>query len=38
MNEGMNAIILNTEKNYPSQKFYEKNGFETLGELIIMAK
>lgn len=37
-NQGMNAIILNTEKNYPSHKFYEKNGFETLGELIIMAK
>lgn len=36
--KGMNAIILNTEKNYPSQKFYEKNGFKTLSDLIILAK
>lgn len=35
---GMNAVILNTEKNYPSQKFYEKNGFKTLSNLIILVK
>lgn len=36
--QGMNAMILNTEKNYPSQKFYEKNGFKTLSDLIILVK
>lgn len=36
--KGMNAIILNTEKGYPSQKFYEKNGFKILSDLIILAK
>lgn len=35
---GLNAIMLNTEKGYPSQRFYEKNGFEILEELIILAK
>jgi GNAT superfamily N-acetyltransferase len=36
--QGMCAMILNTEKGYPSQKFYEKNGFEILGGLIVLAK
>lgn len=36
--QGMNAIILNTEKDYPSQKFYEKNGFKTFNDLVILAK
>ncbi|EQB87860.1 GNAT superfamily N-acetyltransferase [Clostridium punense] len=36
--QGMNGIMLNTEKEYPSQKFYEKNGFKTLGDLIILVK
>lgn len=36
--QGMNGIMLNTEKEYPSQKFYEKNGFKTLGHLIILVK
>ena len=35
---GMNAMILNTEKNYPSRKFYEKNGFQVLEDLVILAK
>jgi len=35
---GMNGIILNTEKNYPSHRFYEKNGFEVIEDLIILAK
>lgn len=34
----MNGIILNTERNYPSQTFYEKNGFEVIEDLIILAK
>lgn len=36
--QGMNGMILNTEKDYPSQKFYEKNGFKTLNDLIILGK
>lgn len=36
--QGMNGIILNTERNYPSQTFYEKNGFEVIEDLIILAK
>lgn len=36
--QGMNGIILNTERNYPSQAFYEKNGFEVIEDLIILAK
>ena len=36
--QGMNAIILNTEKDYPAQKFYEKNGFKVLEDLIFLAK
>lgn len=35
---GMNAIILNTEKGFPSEKFYLKNGFNSLDELIVFAK
>ncbi len=36
--QGLNGMILNTEKDYPSQKFYEKNGFKTLGDLIVLGK
>lgn len=35
---GMNAIILNTEKGFPSEKFYLKNGFCSFEELVILAK
>lgn len=35
---GMNAIMLNTERGFPSEKFYIKNGFKILEELIILAK
>ena len=35
---GMNAVMLNTETGYPAQKFYEKNGFEILVGLVILAK
>lgn len=36
--KGMNAMILNTEKDFPSQRFYEKNGFEIMKDLIVLAK
>jgi len=36
--QGMNAIILNTEKGYPSEKFYEKNGFEIIEGVIVFGK
>ena len=35
---GMNAIMLNTEKGFPSEKFYLKNGFCSFDELAILAK
>jgi aminoglycoside 6'-N-acetyltransferase I len=36
--QGMNGMILNTEKDYPSQKFYEKNGFEIIDDLMVLGK
>ncbi|MDT8718812.1 GNAT family N-acetyltransferase [Clostridium sp. 19966] len=36
--EGVKGIILNTEKGFPSFEFYKKNGFEELGDLVILAK
>lgn len=36
--QGMNAMILNTEKDYPSEKFFKKNGFKELGNLIVLGK
>ncbi|MDF2821300.1 MAG: GCN5-related N-acetyltransferase [Clostridiales bacterium] len=36
--QNMNGIILNTEKNFPSQRFYEKNGFTVIDDLIVMCK
>lgn len=36
--QGMNAIILNTEKGYPAQQFYLKNGFKVLEDTIILVK
>ncbi len=35
---GMNAMILNTERGYPSEKFFEKNGFKKLSDLIVLGK
>lgn len=35
-NRGVNAIILATERDYPAQRFYEKNGFEVLDTTILM--
>ncbi|GKX65675.1 GNAT family N-acetyltransferase [Inconstantimicrobium mannanitabidum] len=36
--QGLNGMMLNTEKGYPSFEFYKKNGFEELGDLIVMGK
>ena len=36
--EGMNAIMLNTEKGFPSERFYLKNGFRVLEELVLLVK
>lgn len=36
--QGMNGIILNTEKDYLSHKFYEKNGFQVIDDLIVLGK
>ena len=37
-NDGMVAMMLNTEKGFPSEKFYLKNNFDILEELIILVK
>lgn len=34
----MVAIMLNTEKGYPPEGFYLKNGFEILDELEVFVK
>ncbi|MFZ2537756.1 MAG: GNAT family N-acetyltransferase [Oscillospiraceae bacterium] len=36
--QNMNAIILNTEKEFPSKTFYVKNEFEILDDLVVLAK
>ena len=36
--EKMNAIILNTERGFPGEKFYKKNGFQSVDELITLTK
>ena len=36
--EKMNAIILNTERGVPAEKFYLKNGFKSVDENIILIK
>lgn len=35
---GMNGMILNTEIGFPSHRFYEKNGFKVIEDMIILAK
>ena len=35
---GMHNIILNTEKGFDSEKFYIKNGFKQLSDLIVLGK
>lgn len=36
--QGINGMILNTEKGYPSYNFYEKNGFKAINDLIVLGK
>lgn len=36
--QGMNAMILQTERGFPSERFYLKNGFEILEGLACFAK
>lgn len=36
--EGMNAMILNTERGFPSERFYLKNGFQPADELVTLIK
>jgi GNAT superfamily N-acetyltransferase len=36
--QGMNTIILNTERGFPSHKFYLKNGFRVINNLIVLIK
>lgn len=35
---GIEGMILNTEKGYPSYNFYEKNGFKSINDLIVLGK
>ena len=36
--EQMNAIILNTERGFPAEKFYLKNGFKSADGLVTLIK
>jgi GNAT superfamily N-acetyltransferase len=36
--QGMNTIILNTERGFPSHNFYLKNGFRVINNLIVLIK
>lgn len=36
--EGMNALILNTEQDFPSERFYLKNGFQFIESLNTLTK
>lgn len=36
--EEMNAVILNTERGFPSEQFYLKNGFKVVDGLITLIK
>lgn len=36
--EKMNAIILNTDRGFPSEKFYLKNGFKPVDDLVTLTK
>ncbi|EOW6801485.1 GNAT family N-acetyltransferase [Cronobacter muytjensii] len=38
LHEGLNAMILNTHKAYPSDFFYRKNGFDEHQGLIILSR
>jgi aminoglycoside 6'-N-acetyltransferase I len=34
--KGYSCIVLNTERGFPSERFYEENGFKTLDTMIMM--
>lgn len=36
--QGIDGIILNTDKDYPSKMFYVKNGFTVFDELVVLGK
>ena len=36
--ENMNAILLNTERGFPAEEFYMKNGFCRLEQLVLFSK
>lgn len=36
--DGIDGMILNTEKGYPSYNFYIKNGFKSINDLIVLGK
>lgn len=38
IDEKVEGMILNTERDYPSCNFYEKNGFKILGNLVVLGK
>lgn len=38
IDEKVEGMILNTERDYPSFNFYEKNGFKILGNLVVLGK
>ncbi len=38
LNDGLNAILLNTQKGYKSETFYKNNGFSEHNGLIILSK
>lgn len=37
-NEKVEGMILNTERDYPSCRFYQKNGFQIIGNLSVLGK
>ena len=34
--EGISCMVLNTERDYPAAKFYEKNGFKQKNSVVLM--
>lgn len=36
--EGMNGMMLNTEKSFPSCSFYNKNGFKMIDDCVVLCK
>ena len=37
-NEGVDGMMLNNEREFPSCSFYKKNRFKILGDLVVMGK